>query len=108
MNAAIAAAGVITAKRLVRSTMGLAAMAIVTVGCGSANPAQSHSPSYQVGYESGSSALAHNTLIEAGETPDQACSVTYPGASILNPNLDENEYQSGCLAGFHDHPVQGH
>jgi hypothetical protein len=88
--------------------MALMIMAAVTVGCGSANPVQSHSSPYQVGYTSGSSTLAHNTAIETGETLDEACDVTYSGASVLNPNLDENEYYNGCVAAFHDHPVQAH
>lgn len=106
MGNAIVTASVLSKKQLILSAMALTTMAVVTVECGSANPVQSHSPSYQVGYTSGSSSLAHNASIEMGATPDQACSLTYPGASVLNPNLDENEYQNGCLAGFHDHPVQ--
>jgi hypothetical protein len=107
-KAVTAAVAAVSRKHIVASTIALATMAVVIAGCGSGTSPQSHSPAYHVGYTSGSSTLAHNVAIETGESPDSACSITYPGASVLNPNLDENEYQTGCLAGFHDHPVQSH
>lgn len=71
---------------------------------------QSQSPSYQSGYDSGTSGLARNTYGEEFDTSDvakseqYACSVAFTGEHIRNPSLTEDDYTQGCLKAFSDHP----
>lgn len=68
------------------------------------------SPSYQAGYDSGTSGLARNTYGEEFDTSDvakseqYACSTAFTGQHILDASLTEDDYVKGCLKAFSDHP----
>ncbi|MGB9307563.1 MAG: hypothetical protein ACLPXZ_16330 [Mycobacterium sp.] len=59
------------------------------------------SPSYQAGYTSGSSGVAHTAAIGLGA--QFACQGSFARAQLANSSLDSNDYLQGCLDGIRDH-----
>ena len=62
-----------------------------------------HSPSYQEGYTSGSSGVAHGAAV--GLRNDLACQGSLVSALLSNPKLVATDYTQGCLDGLRDHPA---
>lgn len=63
---------------------------------------EEHSPSYQAGYASGSSGMAHTAAIGLGA--DFACQGSFAKAQLADRSLVAKDYVQGCLDGLRDHP----
>jgi hypothetical protein len=59
------------------------------------------SVSYQAGYSSGGTGVAHSAATGLGA--QFACQGSFARAQLANPSLDSKDYMQGCLDGIRDH-----